>query len=180
MLCSEHTISKFCVKMQCRIKARWSDACSVSSIKVAYIVVEPVVLNQMHLHTTIFNVQKCTKDLKYGRMNHTDSFLVFFYMALDSVFISLHGKEHGEHRWNTFWFWFGSLSSVYDCDFLSKWHELLPLVQAFGQHLFFASFWAMGFLSCVSSRTFSAYIHLVDFGSVLQEQICRGNDQCRK
>ncbi|ROL47219.1 Leukocyte cell-derived chemotaxin 1 [Anabarilius grahami] len=32
---------------------------------------------------------------------------------------------------------FGSLSSVYDPDFLSKWvHELQPLVQAFGQHLF--------------------------------------------
>lgn len=32
---------------------------------------------------------------------------------------------------------FGSLSSVYDPDFLSKWvRELQPLVQAFGQHLF--------------------------------------------
>lgn len=44
----------------------------------------------------------------------------------------------------------------------------------------FASFWATGFLSWVSSLTFSAYIHLVDSGGVLQEQICRGKDQCRK
>ncbi len=52
----------------------------------------------MHLHTTFFYVQECTKDLKYGQMNHTDSFLVFFYMALDSVFLSLHAEEQREHR----------------------------------------------------------------------------------